>query len=41
MKVNAIYNNTTQITGTATKGAKITVKSTANAKEKSWNCNGL
>ncbi|MDN7014604.1 Ig-like domain-containing protein [Lactiplantibacillus plantarum] len=33
LKVNAIYNNTTQITGTATKGAKITVKSTANAKK--------
>lgn len=26
LKVNAIYNNTRQITGTATKGAKITVK---------------
>nr|WP_241674218.1 hypothetical protein [Lactiplantibacillus plantarum] len=33
LKVNAIYNNTTQITGTATKGAKITVKSTANARK--------
>ncbi|MDV0430444.1 Ig-like domain-containing protein [Lactiplantibacillus sp. DA1] len=33
LKVNAIYNNTKQITGTATKGAKITVKSTVNAKK--------
>lgn len=33
LKVNALYNNSKQITGTATKGAKITVKSTKNAKK--------
>ncbi|GEO70179.1 Ig-like domain-containing protein [Levilactobacillus acidifarinae] len=33
LKVNAIYNNSKTITGTATKGSKITVKSTKNAKK--------
>ena len=33
LKVNAIYNNSKTIKGTATKGSKITVKSTKNAKK--------
>ncbi|GEO67835.1 Ig-like domain-containing protein [Levilactobacillus spicheri] len=33
LKVNAIYSNAKKITGTATKGAKIEVKSTKNAKK--------
>ncbi|WP_318765070.1 Ig-like domain-containing protein [Lactiplantibacillus carotarum] len=33
LKVSAIYNNAKTITGTATKGSKITVKATKNAKK--------